>query len=272
MSGANPTFGRRTPAAANVIIDIDVRLGRKVAVKRVVALFGLVVVAGLGAGVRPAYADEASVRLTATGVTAGEHGVSDCADFPPDAPGAGRDGWVFHAPARFGSVRLEFDQDDGRSAVVDLDADRSDASAWAARFFDNGTEFWLSTPAGWTLRSGVAEVAGMSGGGFDLIRTCWGQEPVAAPRRAAAALSAAGAGSATQKIVVVIAPTGTRPPTSTPPTSTPPTSTGSGSPGHAAGPPGHLPKTGEPIAALVAVAVALIVVGAALRRVRRAGA
>jgi hypothetical protein len=229
------------------------------AVKRVVALFGLMVVAALGAGVRPAYADEASTaRLAAVGVTAGGHGASDCGDFPPDAPGAGRDGWVFQAAARFGSGRLEFDQGDGRSAVVDLDAERSGASAWAARFFDNGTEFWLSTPAGWTLRSGMAVVAGRSGGGFDLIRTCWGQEPVAAmPRRAAAALPAAG--SATQKIVVVIAPTAARPSSPTP--SRPP---GSASPG-------HLPKTGEPIAAVVAMAVALIVVGAALRRVRRAG-
>jgi hypothetical protein len=260
--------------AANVITDIDPpRPGERPVVKRVLFLLAAAVVLAVTSGAPRAGADERSVAsLTTREVTASGHGVSDCGDFPPDAPGAGRDGWVFQAPARFLSARLEFTGAAGATSAVDMRAANAGGSAWGSRFFDNGTELWVSTPAGWTLRAGTAELAGAAGSGFALIRTCWGQAPTAAepaPDAGARAFAGGAAGeSANQKIVVVVAATGSPSPS---PTADPrPTGPRPGKPS-GAGLPGHLPTTGGPIAILVAAAVVLIVVGAALRRVRRSG-
>lgn len=192
-------------------------------------------------------AAESPVELPAAGVTAAGYGRPDCADFPPESPGAGRDGWVFQAPGRFRSLQLTFADGTGADTTVGLPVG---AGSEQGRFFDNGTEAWVSTPAGWTLRAGSATLAG-GGGSVRLIRTCWGQTPTAA--RAKIDSRASGA---EQKIVVVIDPTAA---TTSPPGRRP----------HAGGPTGRLPKTGPAVSVLVAIAVGLIVVGAALRRVRK---
>jgi hypothetical protein len=120
-----------------------------------------------------------TVELHQSDVVAAGFGASDCSDFAPDQPIAGQEGWVFQAPVdggRLRTVQLRYATSDGVVEVA-LDAADGGVSPWGSRMFDNGTEVWLTTPAGWTPLDGAAAVARPTASDFNLIRTCRRPQP-----------------------------------------------------------------------------------------------
>lgn len=239
-------------------------------------------------GAQPAAqpAVQADVRLHQSDVVATEFGVSDCSDFAPDQPAAGQEGWVFQAPfdgGRLRMVRLRFATPDGDVEVA-LDVADSGVSPWGSRIFDNGTEAWLTMPAGWTLLDGAATVTRSTTSDFNLIRTCRRPQSalpdqVDARELARAEAAPAETHNSAESITVVVGsptptptPTGTAQPTSPPGAGQPPAGQPPAGQPPAGRPPvtsGRLPVTGAPIGWLIVAALALIGIGVALRTVRR---
>jgi hypothetical protein len=216
-----------------------------------------------------------TVELHQSDVVAAGFGASDCSDFAPDQPIAGQEGWVFQAPVdggRLRTVQLRYATSDGVVEVA-LDAADGGVSPWGSRMFDNGTEVWLTTPAGWTLLDGAAAVARPTASDFNLIRTCRRPQPAQPAQVSSPELKKAEAAPAGAETITVVVGTPSPTPSSPAPTTTPPTTRAPGAGQPPAGRPpttgGRLPVTGAPLGWLIAAALALIGIGVALRAVRR---